>query len=373
MSEKETFAGICRKFQIYGDLQSFGPYGNGHINDTYAAVFNQAGTEIRYILQKLNPLVFKDPIGLMDNVSRVTEYQQRKLRDLKIGDASRRSLRLVSACDGKKYFIDNEENVWRSYLFIEGTTTFEVVASPEMAYEAAKEFGRFQAMLVDLPGDRLFETIPGFHDTPKRFQDFQEVVQRDVSDRTRACGEEIEFANRYKNFVSILTILQKQGEIPERITHNDTKLNNVMIDRKTGKGVCVIDLDTVMPGLSLYDFGDLVRTSTSPAAEDETDLQKVSFRLEMFEALVRGFHEVFGEHFNEVEKSHLAFAGILITFETGLRFLTDFLRGDQYFKVKHPSHNLDRCRTQFKLVELMENRKSQINEVVKKVFSSNSG
>ena len=146
-----------------------------------------------------------------------------------------------------------------------------------------------------------------------------------------------------------------------------------MIDRKTGKGVCVIDLDTVMPGLSLYDFGDLVRTSTSPAAEDETDLQKVSFSLEMFEALVRGFHEVFGEHFNEVEKSHLAFAGILITFETGLRFLTDFLRGDQYFKVKHPLHNLDRCRTQFKLVELMETRKSQMNEVVIKVFSSNSG
>ena len=219
--------------------------------------------------------------------------------------------------------------------------------------------------MADLPGGRLVETIPNFHHTPSRFEKFREVLQRDPKGRAATVKPEIEFALARAHEVSVITAAMQKGEIPERVTHNDTKLNNVLLDNETQEGLCVIDLDTVMPGSALYDFGDLVRTSTSPAAEDEKDLSKVVMQLPMFEALVKGYLSTAGSFLTPRERSLLPFAGKLITFEIGLRFLTDWLEGDVYFKIKRPEHNLDRLRTQFKLVASIENQLPAMEAIVR--------
>jgi len=357
---------IASNFDICGDFIWCERYGSGHINDTYLTVFNQAGFQVKYIVQKINTNIFKDPVALMDNVSRVLIHSKAKLKGRK--DATRRTLTLImTRKDNKPYYIDADGQYWRAYLFIDHARTYDVLESPEFAYQAAKAFGSFQKLLADIPGDRLHETIPNFHNTPSRIADFDKALAADVCGRAASAKAEIDFLQAHRGMASKLLDLVAKGEIPERITHNDTKINNVMLDDESGEGICVIDLDTIMPGVSLYDFGDLVRTSTSPAAEDEKDLSKVFARMEMFEALARGFLEGAGGCLTKAEIENMPFSGELITFETGVRFLTDYLDGDHYFKVKREGHNLDRCRTQFKLVQSLMAQEDKMKEIMAKL------
>lgn len=348
---KHDLRRITPHFQISGDFISAEPYGNGHINDTYAATFDQGGTSVRYTHQRINHEIFKDTITLMDNIFRVTSHQRKKLEQAGCPDPLRRALTIIPSKDGLPYYQDDEGNTWRTYIFIEDATTHEFVKNPAQAFQAAKAFGEFQKQLTDLSGERLHETIPDFHNTPKRFAALEKAIEDDPVNRAGHANKEIDFAVKHKPMTTVLIEKQREGLIPERITHNDTKLNNVMLDDNTAVGICVIDLDTVMPGLVLHDFGDMVRTATSSTAEDEKDLSKVHMQIRMFEALAKGYMESAGDFLTETEKEYLAFSGKLITFEIGIRFLTDFLSGDVYFKVHRDNHNLDRCRTQFKLVE----------------------
>jgi hypothetical protein len=345
---------------MYGEYLGAEPYGTGHINDSYRARFNQGGVAVSYLLQRINHLIFKNPPALMENVRRVTEHIRGKLRFP--GDVTRRVLTIIPTRDGQLLHRDEAGNYWRTYIFIENARTFDAVETAAQAFQAAKEFGEFQKLLSDLPAPRLNDTIPDFHNTPKRFAGFEKAIQSDAVNRAAACKAEIEFALRRKPLASVLLDLNVKGEIPERTTHNDTKFNNVMLDKDTNEGLCVIDLDTVMPGLALYDFGDMVRTTTSPAVEDERDLAKVQIQMPLYEGLVRGYLSSAGEFLTPAEKSHLAFGGKLITFEQGIRFLADHLAGDTYYKIHRENHNLDRCRTQFKLVEEIERHEEAMNK-----------
>ena len=356
---------IFEQFAIYGDFINAAPYGSGHINDTYKVVADQAGTTVDYIFQRINTNIFKEPVGLMDNILRVTTHICGKVRGNE--DASRQSLCIVPARDLKPYAVDENGNYWRAYLFIEKAQTYDVIKNTEQAFEVARSFGNFQKELVDIPGGRLFETIPDFHNTPKRLEALEAAIKADVKGRAKDVAAEIDFVMSRRDEVSKLIDLNAAGEIPERITHNDTKLNNVMIDDANGNGICVIDLDTVMPGLVHYDFGDMVRTSTSPSMEDEKDLSKVYMQFDMFEALLRGYLEAAGDFLTPAERENLPFSGKLITLEIGIRFLTDYLSGDVYFKIHRPEHNLDRCRTQFKLVASIEEQMPRMMELLNSI------
>ncbi len=355
---------VSADFAFGGKVLSATPYGSGHINDTFLVLIEAAPNPRRFVLQRINHHVFKQPDLLMENVERVCAHAHAKLRAAGASDAHRRALRLIPTLKGKSWHVDDAGNRWRCYDFIEGATGHDVVRSAAQAEAAAKAFGAFQALLADLPGGRLHETIPGFHHTPGRYARFQAALAADTHGRAASAVPEIGFALARAHEVSVVVDALRDGTLPERVTHNDTKLNNVLLDDVTQEGVCVIDLDTVMPGSALYDFGDLVRTSTSPAAEDETDLSKVTMQLPMFEALVRGYLASARGFLTPREKELLPFAGKLITFEIGLRFLTDWLEGDTYFKVKRPSHNLDRTRTQFKLVASIEDQLPAMREIV---------
>lgn len=355
---------IFEEFQIPGSYLDSRPYGSGHINDTYVVSFSQAGTRVRYIMQRINHLVFRNPKAVMENILRVTEELHRRLEEDQVPDTSRRALRIIPSREGAPFANDKEGNFWRCYAFIEGAKTYDIIQNATQAYEAARAFGEFQGMVSALPGARLHETIPNFHNTRSRFDVLQSAVEANSHGRLKDVGAEWDFIRAHESLVDVLIDLQAQGNIPERITHNDTKLNNVMIDDTTETGICVIDLDTVMPGLALYDFGDMVRTATSPALEDEKDLSKVRMQMPMFEALVRGYLSGAKGFLTEAEISHLAFSGKLITLEIGIRFLADFLSGDTYFKIKRPEHNLDRCRTQLALVRSIEEQEAAMNALV---------
>ncbi len=359
-------AAVVRAFPLLGRFREGAPYGSGHINDTFAVVLDQAGAPVRYILQRVNPRVFKDVPALMENIARVTAHSTR--RALARGDdpdASRRALTLVPACDGQPYHRDGDGGWWRCYLFIEHARTYDIVGSPRQAAAAAKAFGEFQRLLVDLPGKRLHETIPDFHHTRLRFQAFQAALAADAHNRAARARAEIAFALEREPLVDLLLDLQARGEMPERVTHNDTKFNNVMLDDATQEAVCVIDLDTVMPGLALYDFGDMVRSATNAAAEDERDLAQVEARLPIFESLVEGYLSAARPFLNGAEVAHLAVSGAVITLEIGLRFLSDFLAGDVYFKTKRPGHNLDRAANQFALVRSLEAQRAMMESIVR--------
>jgi hypothetical protein len=355
---------IGQGFQIMGDYMFGEPYGSGHINDTFAVTYGQGNKPVKYIQQRINEHVFPEPPKLMENILRVTEHQRRKLLETGESEITRFCLQLVPSKKEEPFFIDEEGKYWRTYIFIENAHSYDVVETPKQAYEAAVAFGRFQKILVDLPGRRLHEIIPDFHNTQKRFAALQQAVRSDRFDRVKLCAKELAFAEQRRSMTSCLVDLLAAGRLPERICHNDTKLNNVLLDDLTQCGICVIDLDTVMPGSVLYDFGDLVRTSTCSAAEDENDLHKVFMQIHLFEALARGYLAEAAGFLTDSEKEHLAFAGKLITFEIGLRFLTDFLQGDTYFKTKFDQHNLVRCRTQFKLVQSIEENEERMREIV---------
>ncbi len=350
------------QFEFHGEVSALAPYGNGHINDTYIVSCQGAGASARYILQHINRRVFLNPAAMMQNIERVTAHLAGQVAGQP--DGARRVLQLVPAQDGRNWHVDAEGETWRAYRFIENACSYETAASAEQAFQAARAFGRFQQQVAGLPLPRLHETIPHFHDTPRRFAALEQAVAQATAangnGRAALAGPEIEFARSRQ---SIANVLLSAG-LPDRITHNDTKFNNVLLDGTTGEAVCVIDLDTVMPGLALYDFGDMVRTTTSPAQEDEQDLSKVTMQFPLFEALVRGYLESAGGFLTPAEKRLLAFSGKLITFEVGIRFLTDYLAGDTYFKVHREGHNLDRCRTQFKLVESIERQEEKMNRLV---------
>jgi hypothetical protein len=282
------------------------------------------------------------------------------LRTDGVNDLERRILTLVHTPDGEPYQQDAEGAVWRLYRFIENTKTYETIEGPTQAYEAARAFGQFQALLADLEGPRLHETIPRFHDTPHRYLALEDAIRNDSHDRSAGAAREIEFARSRRRSCGALHDLWQEGRIPERVVHNDAKLSNVLFDVNSGKGICVIDLDTVMPGLSLHDFGDMVRTMTTRVSEDEPDPAKITLDLSLFEAVAQGYLESTATMLTGEERRHLVMAGRLITLEQGVRFLTDHLQGDIYYHTARPHHNLDRCRTQFKLVELIEQSTTQM-------------
>lgn len=360
---------IGSRFAVQGKLAEAVEINSGHINSTFAGSYTQPdGSLQRYVFQSINRNVFKDPYGVMRNVERVTRHINNKVLRTK-RDLGGQTLNLYPARTGDSWVEDANGGVWRCYNFIEGCVTYDVVETPRQAFQAARAFGSFQDLVSDLDASLIRETIPDFHHTPKRFQRLLDVAAADPVGRLESVRAEFEFAVAREAMTSILTDSIAAGTVPVRVTHNDTKINNVMIDAATDEAVCVIDLDTVMPGLVLYDFGDLVRSATSPAAEDEKDLSKIEMRMPIFEALVEGYLDSARPFLSEIEAGHLVLGGKLMTFEVGIRFLTDYLEGDVYFKTHRPGHNLDRCRTQFRLVECIEEQEDAMNAFVRKVYN----
>src|SRR5437870_3287758 len=358
---------ISKKFQIYGGILHAETLKIGHINETYTANNDQGGTLVRYTHQKINQTVFRNPAAVMKNVMRVTTHIRKKQEARNLRDVTRRSLIVIPTRDGRSFFQNGVREVWRTFVFVEGVETYEAVQSPQQAYQAGRAFGEFQHLLVDLPGERLFETIPDFHHTRKRFTALQQAITRDRFNRAQEARAEIQFALQHEPIVDVILHAMAKRKIPERITHNDTKFNNVMLDVLTGEAMCIVDLDTVMPGCALYDFGDMVRTTTSPTLEDEPDLSKVKMQMPMFKKLAQGYLSTAVQFLTKAEKSLIAFSGKLITFEIGIRFLTDYLSGDTYFRIHRSGHNLERCRTQFRLVESIERQEAAMQKYVERL------
>ena len=326
-------------------------FGAGHINDTFAVW--AADRSKRWILQRINTDTFTDPAGLMENVTGVTAYLRRQIIE-RGGDPDRETLNVIPTLDGKAYYTDTEGGAWRAYIFVEGTVCLQKVENERDFYTAAETFGNFQNQLAGYPAATLHETIARFHDTPNRYANFEKALAADVMGRAKDVGPEIAFIRAREADCRVLVDQLAAGVLPLRVTHNDTKLNNVLIDQDTGKGICVIDLDTVMPGLSAYDFGDSIRFGANDCAEDEPDQSKVHFSLHLYKVFAEGYLAAAGSAMTEAERRSLPWGAKLMTLECGIRFLTDYLEGDHYFKISRPDQNLDRARTQFTLVQGME-------------------
>ncbi len=341
-------------------------YGAGHINDTFCVYTQTAsGDCVRYILQRINTNTFRDPDALMENIAGVTGYL-RKIIEKSGGDPMRETMNVVPTREGKPYYADSDGGAWRVYTFVEETVCLQKVETPEQFYESAYAFGNFQRLLADYPADTLHETIENFHNTVWRYENFEKALAADTCGRAKDVEKEVEFVKAHKEDCAFMVNLLKEGKLPLRVTHNDTKLNNILMDKATGKGICVIDLDTVMPGLAANDYGDSIRFGANDCAEDEPDLSKVNFSLPLFETYTEGFLAAAGGALTDLEKETLVWGAKLMTLECGIRFLTDYLEGDHYFKVHREGHNLDRCRTQFKLVSDMEKYWDDMKAIVKK-------
>ena len=354
------------KSDLHKILSQFGvtvetvPFGNGHINDTYLVQSNPPA-----ILQRINTSVFRDANAVMENILAVTSHLRRKIEEAG-GDPMRETLTPIPTVDGAPCYIDPEGNAYRMYYFITGAKSFDRADSPELFAASAHGFGKFQRMLADFPAHTLHEVIPRFHDTYDRLCQFRAALEKDAAGRAASVQPEIDFVLSHADCVSRVTDAIADGSVPLRVTHNDTKLNNVMLDAQTHEAVCVIDLDTVMPGSMLYDFGDALRFGASTGDEDETDLSKIEFDLTYFEAFTKAFLEEVGEDITPRERELLPFSALLLTLECGMRFLTDHLNGDVYFRIHRENHNLDRCRTQFKLVADIETKLDRMAEIVAK-------
>jgi serine/threonine protein kinase len=341
-------------------------YENGHINDTFHIRFrNNEGNIERYILQRMNHDIFKNPDNVMTNISRVTTFLKNKIAEAH-GDVRRETLNVVRTKDGGLYYKDSIGSYWRAFFFIEDAICYDQVKSSEDFYQSAYAFGHFQKLLENYNAEDLYETIPDFHNTPARYQVFLEAVKKDVLHRAGEVQNEIEFLIQRSQEMNICMEHLKNGKLPLRVTHNDTKLNNVMIDSKTGRGICIIDLDTVMPGLSIFDFGDAIRFGANTAVEDERDLSKVSLDLDLFECYTRGYFEGCDGSLTPCEIDMLPMGAKIMTLECGMRFLTDYLQGDTYFRIHREGQNLDRCRTQLRLVEDMESKWDEMKRIVEK-------
>jgi Ser/Thr protein kinase RdoA (MazF antagonist) len=358
-----TLLDIVDRFAIYGDLESAAPYGSGLINDTFVSGWNQAGTRVRYLHQRINERVFTRPGEVMENIGRVSSHIAEKLRAADIPDRSRRTLTVVNGRDGKPWVRDARSGWWRSYLFIEGTHTRDLAASPEEAAFLGRSIGNFQKQLADLGGRRLKETIPGFHDMENRYLRFYEALSSDNSRRAFRAGAEIAFMRKNEERGAVLIRALRDGSIPERICHNDTKMNNILIDNEDNTALCVCDLDTVMPGTVLFDTGDLIRTVTNRAREDEEDLSKVNFDLRFLKALLEAYLSEASDFLTEEEKNLLLESGRNLAQIMALRFLTDYLEGDRYYRISRPDHNLDRCRNQIALIRSMDSKWEEAREI----------
>ena len=356
----EKVLNALKNFKLEGEIRGCIPYGNGHINDTFRVLCELPDyTEKYYILQTVNRNVFKKPEEVMSNIEKVTSY----LRE--VVDSPREVLNLVRTYNGNTFYIDNENKCWRVYDFVTDSVCLEQPNLEEF-YECAVAFGRFQKYLSNFPADTLFETIPDFHNTPKRYDNFLNALNNDVKDRAKTAEEEIAFVKDRADFYGVLIESNKKGELPLRVSHNDTKSNNVMLDADTHTALCVIDLDTIMPGFSVTDFGDSIRFGANTATEDEKDLSRVNLDLDKFEIYTKGFLDGCGGELPDSEIMLLPEGAKMMTMEVGMRFLTDYLEGDTYFKTKYAEHNLIRCRTQFKLVAEMEKNWDEMKKIVKK-------
>ena len=327
-------------------------FGQGHINDTFV-VRTQSEDCRRFILQRISPVAFKRPDQLMENAAGITGYLARELEKTG-GDVRRGTLHFLRTKDGSCYYTDGDGGAWRAYPFVEGTVCYETAETPELFAASGRAFGRFQRLLQGYPAQTLYETIPHFHDTEDRLAKLKAAVEADPLGRAAGCAREIAFVLAREKDCSVALQAQRDGKLPLRVTHNDTKLNNVLMDEETGEGVCIVDLDTVMPGLSINDFGDSIRFGANHCAEDERDLSKVNLDLGLFEIYTRAFLEGADGTLTEEEVNYLPWGAKLMTLECGMRFLTDHLEGDAYFHIEREGQNLDRCRTQFKLVSDME-------------------
>jgi Ser/Thr protein kinase RdoA (MazF antagonist) len=353
-------------FDIPGRLLALQGIGGGLIHESYVATYEVSGQRRRYVHQRINTEVFRSPDALMDNIVRVTAHLRSKLAQGGCTDLDRRALSLVLARNAKRYCRDEAGGYWRTYRYIEGTRTCQSVDSRQRAFEAARAFGGFVDALADLPGPRLAETIPHFHDTPRRFQALADAVQRDPVGRAEGAKAELEFAWGRRSLGDLSAALHASGGLTERVVHNDTKVSNVLFDSATGEALCVVDLDTVMPGLVLHDFGDLVRSSVAAGSDSSTGSGAPTVRLRVFEALVAGYLAGTEDRLSEQETALLARAGQVVALELGIRFLKDYLEGDRYFKVERPGQNLDRCRRQFALLLDLERNEGAMARAVER-------
>ncbi len=355
-----TIVEIAKQFALDSEPLTAEPYGCGHINTTYCVY----AAEKRYILQRINDHVFPNVEGLMNNIQRVTAMLREQVLAAG-GDPDRECLQIIPTKDGRSY-LTREDGYYRMYVFVERTLSLQVVENPVHFYYSALAFGRFQKQLASFPAETLCEVIPNFHNTASRYAAFEAAVARDAKGRAADLAQEIAFVRERKADTEKVVALLESGELPLRVTHNDTKLNNVLLDDETGKPMAVIDLDTVMPGSALYDFGDSIRFGSNPAAEDEKDLSKVFCRLDLFEEFTKGYLEACGDSLTATEKELLPFGAYLMTLECGIRFLTDYLDGDTYFRIHYPDQNLDRCRTQFALAADITNKMDELKAIVAK-------
>ena len=353
---------IVAAFEVEGKVAEYVPFGNGHINDTRLVTMDNG---VQYVLQRINKNVFKRPDLLMENYVGVTKFIRKKIEEMG-GDPLREVLNAIYTKDGKPYTIDEEGQYWRLLVYVTDSIGYDKVERPEQFYDSAVSFGDFQYMLRDYPAETLHETIVNFHNTPDRYRQLMEAIENNAAGRLAEVTAEVEFAKARREFAATLENAHKEGRLPLRVTHNDTKLNNILFDINTGKTLCVVDLDTIMPGYSVNDFGDSIRFGATTALEDETDLSKVNFDISLYELYVKGFIEGAKGGLTEGELEMLPIGAIMMTFECGMRFLADYLNGDTYFRVHRPSHNLDRCRNQFKLVADMESQLEEMRAIVKK-------
>ncbi len=371
MSEKNFFrlkerckdpARLFSVFAVRGTLAVAEPYGSGHIHETFLLRTREPECP-DYILQRLNRHVFRDIPGLMENIVRVSGHLRQKISATPGADPDREALTVIPTRDGRSFHLDGEGDFWRCYLFIEHQRPSERGCSPQHAFEAGKIFGRFIDLLADLPGPPLHETIPDFHNVEFHLENFNRLLRTDPLRRKEAMSEEITFARKRADDMKRVLVLGREGRIPLRVTHNDTKFNNILFDGR-GRGVCVIDLDTVMPGYVLYDFGDAVRSAGNSAREDEPELGRVGLDMEVFRGFARGYMGELHGRLSAEETAHLAFSARLLTYMVGLRFLNDHLDGDRYFKITRPGHNLQRARVHFRLLQDMERRSAEMEDIV---------
>ena len=360
---QEELSSIVHAFAFPGTITDWTPHGNGHINDTFLVRSTENGVLRKSILQRMNRTVFHNPTELMQNIAQVTSFLRKKITAAG-GDPFRETLNLIPTTDDAWFFVDERGEFWRAFLFISDASCYDAVTDPKLFYETGNAFGRFQQMLSDFPSASLFETIPDFHNTPLRYQALLQAAQADPKGRLKNVSDEMAFFLDHTDDYGVAERMKASGELPLRVTHNDTKLNNIMIDDKTGEGICVIDLDTIMPGLSIFDFGDSIRTGANDCAEDEPDQSKVHFDLHLYEVFAKGYLSTAGASMSMAEKKSLAWGARLMTLECGIRFLTDYLEGDTYFRIHREKHNLDRCRTQFKLVSDMEKKWKDMERII---------
>ncbi len=357
---------LSEKFNIFGDYTDAKPFGNGLINDTFLITYNQAGINTKFIIRKINKSVFKQPEIVVNNSVKVSMHVKNKLISQGEKQISRKTLTFIKTHDDKYFHKDQNEDFWCMVLFFEGSYTIDSVKTKEQAYKSAKAFGKFQKLIIDARLSDYKETIPDFHNTPKRLLAFDKALEADSVGRLKDIEQELNIVNRNRGISEEFADLMQNNKLPIRITHNDTKINNVMLDKETDEGLCVIDLDTVMPGIILNDFGDMVRTSACSVPEDDKDISKVKVQLNVFEALTKGYLEQIADIVDKTEIDKLVFGSKLIVYEQAVRFLTDYLEGDIYYPVLYKDHNLVRAKNQFALLESIFQQEEEMELIVKK-------